>query len=238
MSKRHDVYGRITFSYNELASVFQHLVRAQGSKLIVYEHEADESVSRTHCHFISIGGDVSVDTIKNHVRRAIGGSTDYKIDKGDWAFRDYDHNREQQCIAYMTKGVLEPNFMKGWEPEFILQCKSQGFDRKQIQTAKEPSKQSDWYFVEKALRILYKRYYPDKTIPSMLTEGDVWQVRFTIQEAMESIRAMIWQEKKVIGKKKFMDYLFYMMVGVNSGYQNEICWMNIENEFNRTNAYF
>ena len=138
----------------------------------------------------------------------------------------------------MSKGVLDPKCVVGWDNEFILQCKNQGFDRKQLQREKEPNKQSDWYFIEKALRILYRRYYPDKTIPSMLMEGDVWQVQFTVEQAMESIRAMVWQEKKVIGKKKFMDYLFWMMTGANRGYSNEICWMNIVNEYNRDTRYF
>lgn len=40
-------------------------------RMVVFEHEADEEVKTTHCHFLMLNVNVSVDTLKRELRERI-----------------------------------------------------------------------------------------------------------------------------------------------------------------------
>jgi len=238
MSKVRDVFARLSFPYSRLQPFFESLTSdgSTSTRLLCFEHESDEKVSRTHVHFILLGGCRTIQTYKNLITSSIGSP----VKSTDWSFKTVDPLLQDDCIKYMSKGRLDPVINKGFDEEYVKMMKKDGYDKKDEKkkpTKDGDDKKNDWYYVSKALAILYKKYYPQKTIPIMWNEESCYDVSFTLEQAMESLRSMIRQERKVIGKKKFMDYLFFMMVGINKSYDASIVWNNIPTEFNRQVNY-
>lgn len=88
-------------------------------QMVVYQHDADEEVSRTHVHAL-VETSVSTDTLKNRLQKLIG----YRLSKSDWAFSAKGRDGspiEDRFITYMSKGKLQPIALKGFTQE---QCDS------------------------------------------------------------------------------------------------------------------
>jgi len=102
------MFSRFSFSYDALVPAFEYLEnKGYIEYLVVYEHEADESVSRTHCHcYYALTA--TEDTVRNAVKRAVG-----EVARTDWQIvpRKYlkDHGEiNDRCITYASKGKLQP----------------------------------------------------------------------------------------------------------------------------------
>lgn len=82
-------------------------------KSVVYEHNADEEVNRTHIHAL-IETELSTDTLKLRIRKCLG----YKPTRSDWAFSEKVGKPltpvEDRFITYMSKGTLQPKYLKGF----------------------------------------------------------------------------------------------------------------------------
>lgn len=101
---------RLTIPWTDkLTEFFSSLDRA-----VVYQHDADEEVARTHIHALAETS-VSTDTLKNRLEKVIG----YRLPKTDWAFtQKIKHNPvEDRFITYMSKGKYEPKYLKGFTQE-------------------------------------------------------------------------------------------------------------------------
>lgn len=101
---------RITLAWSDkLEEFFNGLDRA-----VVYQHDADEEISRTHVHALAETS-VSTDTLKNRLHKILG----WRPGRSDWAFtQKIKHNPVQdKFITYMSKGKLEPVFIKGFNQE-------------------------------------------------------------------------------------------------------------------------
>lgn len=96
---------RISRSYEDLAEVFSSLT-CKADALVVYEHEKDEEISRTHVHFYVEGSQITVEGIKKRVKAVCPDITKY-----DWSFNQ--KNVDRNCITYMSKGVLDPKMNRG-----------------------------------------------------------------------------------------------------------------------------
>uniref|UniRef100_A0A7D5BHI1 Uncharacterized protein n=1 Tax=aquatic metagenome TaxID=1169740 RepID=A0A7D5BHI1_9ZZZZ len=104
-SKSKALFCRVSRSYEETANVFAQLT-AKCSAVVVYEHIADNEISRTHVHFFLEDVDMSVEGIKKMFRKECG-----DLMRSDWAFNTKEVDRD--CITYMAKGTLEPSFNRG-----------------------------------------------------------------------------------------------------------------------------
>lgn len=82
-------------------------------KLLVYEHEADEEVSQTHCHFLIIDSTVKNEQLKRLAREK------FPELKGNesWSWKQYDPEKGKSYISYMTKGKLVCKFAKNFSKE-------------------------------------------------------------------------------------------------------------------------
>lgn len=87
--------------------------------LVVYEHEADDEISRTHIHCYADNPRVSTDTMKNWVKKALGVT---KFVKTDWSFPEA---QDEGFITYMSKGHLDPLFIKGITADACTLLKAQ-----------------------------------------------------------------------------------------------------------------
>jgi len=115
---------RISRDNTDLQQVFDDWAKVAG-KLLVYRHDADEEVKTTHCHFLieecSIG---TAEGLRKRVKHL--GFSGNK----DWAFTDpptTDESRDKY-ITYMTKGHLDPVYNKGYDPEYLEECKKKWVD--------------------------------------------------------------------------------------------------------------
>lgn len=107
--------GRITKPYSDLSGVFMDWT-TQCGYLFVYEHEADEKVNRTHCHFLCIDSqrdNKGVKNVSSYKKLCLKGNQDHSYKVYDPQF-DGNHRGEwYEYIKYMTKGTLEPKLVFG-----------------------------------------------------------------------------------------------------------------------------
>lgn len=112
----HAFLGRITKSYGELSAMLSDW-GAQCEFIWVYEHQADEKVANTHCHIFVSNSQRDADGLKKLIswKRA-------NIDKGNKgsSFKTYDPKYDKDtngnwynCLAYASKGNLEPVYANG-----------------------------------------------------------------------------------------------------------------------------
>lgn len=95
----------------------------QLDRVAVYEHGADEEVNRTHIHAL-VETSVSTDTLKIRIGKCLG----YKPNRSDWAFSEKVGRPltpvEDRFITYMSKGTLEPKYLKGFTQDDCDRYKS------------------------------------------------------------------------------------------------------------------
>lgn len=111
---------RLTFPYQKLVEFFDRF-----EKVVVYQHDADESVNRTHVHAL-VEISVSTDTAKNWVQKCVGS----RPKKDMWSFVSKLKKQPvtEEFITYMTKGKLEPVMLKGYTKELCDKYKARWVD--------------------------------------------------------------------------------------------------------------
>jgi len=122
---------RITRDYTSLTALVMDWAEVSG-KCLVYQHDADEEVKATHCHFLIEQCEVKEGALIKRGLKHI-----QLKGNNDWSFvqKEYNGNVEKY-ITYMTKGKLDPVYNKGYEPSYLEECKKRWVDYTQIQ--KEP----------------------------------------------------------------------------------------------------
>lgn len=109
-----DYFCRITRSYSDLSGMVA-VWSERAFKMVVYEHTGEET-EKTHIHMVIIGSSVCKKQLKNLVA--------YLNLKGneDWSFKDYDG--DDTAMTYMTKGSLDPKYLKGFTQQEADRWKS------------------------------------------------------------------------------------------------------------------
>lgn len=94
---------RITREFSVIKPFFDKVISVHPqSVLVVYQHDADEEVSRTHIHALMENVNPSTDTLKRWIKAECG-LTD--ISRYDWSFKSLE---DRKFITYMSKGTLQP----------------------------------------------------------------------------------------------------------------------------------
>lgn len=163
-------------------------------KIVVFEHEADDEVTRTHCHIWAIGIGKS-DTLKNHIKKLIG-----NVDKTDWYFTEKNKKKEvwtDDVITYMSKGTLTPMYVKGYTDAEI-----EDFKGKWV-VPKSPLKMVDGKLViEREVGDIKK-----KTKRQLIEDmKSLYLDNMETEEIIKLIRKVLIQNNEVIGMYKVMDY--------------------------------
>lgn len=109
---------RVSYPYDRLKG-FTHRLAEVCSRLAVYEHQA----SRIHIHAFVQDCTVTVQTLKNWVTEELG----EKPTRDQWSFKNKTREgpAEPRFITYMSKGKLDPAFVKGFTDEEITTYRSQ-----------------------------------------------------------------------------------------------------------------
>lgn len=108
---------RVTMSSLSLERVCA-LWALESDKLLVYEHEADNSDKKIHCHILVEGARRVRKTFTNILQNI------YPDAKGNkWvAGKTFDGN--YMYVSYMSKGKYNPSYNKGYTSEFIEEWKN------------------------------------------------------------------------------------------------------------------
>lgn len=106
--------GRITRSYADLSGCIRNLSLICNT-LIVYQHDMDVKVNRTHIHYAATH-ECDRKTLKNHIQHGMRYGD--KLDgNGDWSTKEWDG--DTTSIVYMTKGEHDPVYSHGYTNEEI-----------------------------------------------------------------------------------------------------------------------
>lgn len=196
---------RITREYSELDAWVQHL-SDKCDRLIAYQHDADEEVSRTHVHLVVIGYTTSDETMKSQIRKHFQVS---QFPKTDWVFdilRD-----EHKAITYASKKDLQAKFMKGYEQEFVAECSAKYLPPEQYSNSKvktqfkviaekpEVSKKRQNDLLDEMIQVI-KQNHP---IQQHLTE---FNYQWDPHEVLNSIIEVLNKHRVIFGRYKVRDY--------------------------------
>jgi len=191
-----DLFVRISREYSAISEWVEAIPCEQ---IIVYEHEADEDISRTHIHFYITKCEIKADAMKSRYKTKFGA-----MDKADWSFkllRDDGKPLDSGTIVYMSKGHLQPIFNKGWATDEIdrlrllwvppIKTKLKAVDGKLVRVLDESAKKTKKQLLELMCADL----------PNDIDRGNTG-----IRTVMTVVRKVLTRNNEVIGQYKVFDY--------------------------------
>jgi len=121
-------------------------------KLIVYQHDSDEQIKKTHCHILIEECSIGVEGLKKRVQ-----SFNLKGNQ-DWSFRPEGYENDiDKYLTYMSKGKIAPAFNKGYEPSRLETVRGNWVEHKS--PAKEtPASEASARVQKDSLSDLYQTY--------------------------------------------------------------------------------
>lgn len=188
---------RLTRTAEELQPLWTRFI-GHCHRIIAYEHPAEGKTKRVHVHFYVEGLDVSTDTLKNWVKKALN-VTSYP--KSDWAFKAADG--DLKLITYMSKGKYDPIHNQGFTDDIVYERKSRWLDyaAQLAKTAASPKKPHEEKLKSgEMLDEIEKRYRKEER----LAEGWDRQMDVIISIARQVIYI---ENKALVGRFKFRDYV-------------------------------
>lgn len=115
---------RITRSY-EACSAYVAKLAMRCDKVLVYEH-VGSSTEKVHVHMMLVGVRGDKKTLKNDAKgtalATLKGNADWSFKTKDAKYGDVTDS--PQYITYMTKGIHEPKYNKGYTTEEVAACKA------------------------------------------------------------------------------------------------------------------
>jgi len=187
---------RITRTAKELTAFWERLSGAS-LRLIVYEHQA----ARPHCHALVEGASVGTDSMKNWIKKALGVST---FPKTDWQFKAPTDN-PLGFITYMSKGTLEPVYMKGFEPEQVNTLKGNWLTYATALRSHNPRKPEapplKW---AEMLDIAEERLRKEPTAHIGINNLNLYISNLAIPIAKKVVYV---ENKAIVGRHKFRDFV-------------------------------
>lgn len=109
---------RVSREYSVLKQLVEH-ISEKSSKVVIYQHEADDEISRTHIHVAIFGYSMSKPTLISRMEELVpdweGGNPDYSCKKWDGKIK---------YITYMTKGHISPSYIKEYTEEELEEARS------------------------------------------------------------------------------------------------------------------
>lgn len=189
---------------------FQDLIRCmplfevQCEKLVLYEHEQDNEVSRTHVHFLITEVKCSRETLKNIIRKECE-----NIPRQDWSFKDVTDPKG--CITYMSKGTLDPMYNYNYSRDEIDDCKK---------LWKDPTK--------KTIRVANGKLVVQDQVEKSRSKNDILNEVLAelpdgcceATEVLTAIRKVLIANKQVVGFYKMEDYYWNVIM-----YRDKVTWM-------------
>lgn len=101
---------RITLPYDDCKDVISQWAD-RSAKIIVYQHDADEEISKTHIHIGIFGCQTKSEALKRMWKDAPGKGNEF------WSWKDWDGT--SKYIAYMSKGTLAAKYVKNFSEQEV-----------------------------------------------------------------------------------------------------------------------
>lgn len=212
---------RVSRSYEEVAAWVQGL---KGDKVIVYQHDADDEVSRTHIHMLIINSGLKPDAMKARFKTLYG-----EIVKTDWSFSSgfkedgkvtpISEDTSSKFITYMSKGHLTPVYNHGYDPVDLLRLTQEWKEPKKMLSVKGGK------FVRTTEDVPEKPKKTRRTLVEVMVDrgkdqdiGD-WDTKGILM----MIRQVLVENNEVVGMWKVMEYYdAYMMYACKDAWLNMI----------------
>lgn len=197
------LFVRVTKSFSDMLRCFPEFEKVC-DKLVVYEHEADEEISRTHVHFLITEVKVNRETLKNIIRKHCGDML-----RSDWSFKEC--NDIGPTITYMSKGRLSWLYKHNFEEEYINECKS---------LWKDPTK--------KTVRLTNGKLVVQDHNEKARSKNEILNEIFAelgdgcteVTAVLSAIRKVLIANKQVIGFYKMEDYYWTVVM-----HKDKVTWM-------------
>lgn len=102
---------RITLPYEGCKDIISRWAD-RSVQVIVYQHDADEEVSKTHVHLGLYGCEVKSEALKRMWADAPGKGNEF------WSWKEATED-SGKYLTYMSKGTLRPVFVKNFSPDIV-----------------------------------------------------------------------------------------------------------------------
>lgn len=172
------------------------------NQVIIYQHTADDSIKRTHIHGLIFGCTRKEDTVRN------------KFFKGKYEY-SMKTKVDDKFITYMSKGKLDPVFIKGFDSDLVRQRKSEWQDHRITPTVEVSEKTSNKKTKKELLSIMletYESHWADADKKASMKY-------MSLDSVLRHIRKVLIANNEVIGMYKVMDYYdSFMMFGNEEGW--------------------
>lgn len=178
--------------------------------MIVYEHEPEGNEDNLHVHMYLVGTQVSTDTLKNYIRKFTNPG---KAGNGFWSFKTeytpYGGTQslpiDSNCITYMSKGVLEPVYNKGFELDEVNRLKL-SYDPTVIENAKQRKQ-----YQSKLMYVVKETHKESKLRQNQMVDLIISRLKesddYTERAILLMIRQVVIIEQNTIcGRYKIRDY--------------------------------
>lgn len=181
---------------------------------VVYEHEADESVNRTHIHAYVENPKVSTDTMKNWVKKTLGVTA---FPKNDWAFPVAN---DRGFITYLTKGKLTPKFVKGISDDEIRTLKAAWVD--------QPVKKGKVQYILKVENPAQQKLRQTEMVDEIRRrvndyKGEESEGKYDPSRVVKIIKQVVVIENHTVcGRYKFRDYYDTVMAHESPFFENQM----------------
>jgi len=182
-----DHFIRISYSYDEIKEWITDLTC---DKIIVYQHEADKDVSRTHVHMYIVGCSIKPDAMKTRFRKLYNPAV---IGNSLWSWKKAD---DDGCITYMSNGLYDPVYNKGFDEVRINELRGKWINPETVNISLQNGK------------LVKEAKEPTQKTKSQLLEEMRANLSPTSssREMLRGIRKVLRDNNIIIGQYKVLDY--------------------------------
>lgn len=177
---------RITLPYTDCSGIVLRWA-TRCAKVAVYEHEADEDVTKTHIHLALIGCDIKEEALKRIWKDAPGSGNEF------WSITPM--KEESRYLTYMTKGMLCPKFTKLFSKEEVEASRLAWVDP--ILGSDKKTDATDYYITVLTKKFDYLQHYAD--LPDSIVEPDHNGFNVTI-----GCYSVLYRNVRSVGMKMFL----------------------------------
>jgi len=203
---------RVSLSYQDISGVVQEWSETC-EKMVVYEHQRDAKVNRTHCHMLLINCKYKTpEALKRQFHSRVKTTM-----KGNelWSWESKYGEPNDSFIKYMTKGTLAEIFSKNYSPAELeghrLQWQDLTPKGETLLTEKKESSKSKYDLVQEMLNSLDENYVQGKC------------TRYLADYLVSVVLNVLRKNRIVIGRYKVREYrdaLMYYKDDLNLKFTN------------------
>lgn len=206
---------RVSFAYADVSGVIETWSHSC-EKMVVYEHQRDSEVNRTHLHMLLMNCKYNTaEPLKRQFYSAVQTSAKGN-DLWSWVHKKYP-NPNEQFVVYMSEGKLRPVFVKNFSPaeleELRLQWKEESTPKGESLTEKKESTKSKYDLVQDMISEIdnskvdgmCSRYLADylvSVVLKVLRKNRIVIGRYKVREYRD---ALIYYNDKL--EKKFINFV-------------------------------